>query len=169
MCKLWDHFISDKSLELHAKKNAHSDTQWHELSFSEWLSWGSEKTWMFLFSHDTSWPDSSSTYLIAKHSLHVIKLQLSGWTCHVYPSINIEYTQTHPPAKNKGWCMGNMMLPVARQIQLRGILKTERHVALCPVTFNSTATVSLTCSLVISEVNTDVKIKPTRFRKLPRW
>lgn len=42
-------------------------------------------------------------------------------------------------------------------IQFRGILKTERHVAHCPLTFNRIATVSLTCPLVISDVNADVK------------
>lgn len=37
-----------------------------------------------------------------------------------------------------------------------GILKTERHVAPCLLTFNSIQTVSLTCPPVISEVSADV-------------
>lgn len=55
------------------------------------------------------------------------------------------------------------------QIQYRGILKTERHVARRPATFNSITGVSLTCSLVNSELDTDVKPwRLTRFRKLLR-
>lgn len=69
---------------------------------------------------------------------------------HVLPRNSLEYIQTHLHAKNKGLYEDTLL-----HVVWRGILKTERYVALLPVTFNSiSVTHSHVC--IISELHTDV-------------